>query len=147
VGVLLDHPEEWSPEVLADLRAALHGSAYHFTDRNLQRAFAATGQEVVVDLLSMVKHAALAEARIMTAEERARAAIERASVGQDWTPEQLEWLDRMRRHLVENLSIDRDDFDLVPVLSDRGGWGRAVQIFPSELDVLIGRINRELADL
>jgi type I restriction enzyme R subunit len=145
IRVLLDRPEEWSPEMLADLRAVLHESAYHFSDRNLQRAFRATGEDVVVDLLSMVKRAAVAEAAVMTAEERARIAIERVRAGKSWTPEQDEWLDRIRRHLAENLSVNRDDFDLVPILSDRGGWGRAAQVFPDGLDDLVKRLNREMA--
>ena len=35
----------------------------------------------------------------------------------------------IRRHLVANLSIDKEDFDLVPVLSDRGGWVPANKAF------------------
>ena len=50
------------------------------------------------------------------------AAIERVTAGQELTADQQQWLDYIRIHLIENLSINREDFDLVPVLSDRGGW-------------------------
>jgi type I restriction enzyme R subunit len=45
---------------------------------------------------------------------------------------------------VANLSIDQADFDIVPVLSDRGGWGRANRVFDGRLVDLIARLNEEL---
>jgi type I restriction enzyme R subunit len=54
-------------------------------------------------------------------------------------------MDRIKLHLVQNLSIDRDDFSLVPVLSDPGGWGSANTTFDGQLDELLAHLNRELA--
>jgi type I restriction enzyme R subunit len=45
---------------------------------------------------------------------------------------------------VQNLSIEKDDFDVVPVLSDRGGWGKANRVFEGKLTVLIQDLNKEL---
>ena len=42
----------------------------------------------------------------------------------------------------QNLSIDRDDFDDVPVFADRGGWGRANRVFDGELDRAARRTER-----
>ena len=61
----------------------------------------------------------------MTAEERVRAAIEKVTAGRELTDEQQQWLGLIERHLVANLSIDREDFNLIPILSSRGGWRRA----------------------
>ncbi len=30
---------------------------------------------------------------------------------------------RIREHLIANLSIDKEDFELVPVFTRFGGWG------------------------
>jgi len=48
-------------------------------------------------------------------------------------------------HLVQNLSIDREDFALVPVLSDHGGWAPANKIFDGQLAELLASMNQELA--
>jgi len=58
--------------------------------------------------------------------------------------EQQRWLEYIRQHLVQNLSIEPDDFEVVPVLSDRGGWGRADRVFDGRLAVLIRELNQEL---
>jgi len=60
------------------------------------------------------------------------------------TEEQKKWLGYIHQHLVKNLSIEQDDFEIVPVLSDRGGWGRANKIFDGNLTVLIKELNKEL---
>jgi type I restriction enzyme R subunit len=46
------------------------------------------------------------------------------TAGLTFTPEQQRWLDRIREHMRANLSIDRDDFDLIPVFTDIGGARR-----------------------
>jgi type I restriction enzyme R subunit len=71
--------------------------------------------------------------------------MQRVIEGRDLTADQSAWMDRIKLHLVQNLSVDRDDFALVPVLSDQGGWGSANKTFGGELDELLADINRELA--
>ena len=53
-------------------------------------------------------------------------------------------MEYIRLQLVENLSIDREDFEDVPVLSDHGGWGRANRVFGGRLEQLVTDLNREL---
>ena len=67
--------------------------------------------------------------------------------GEVWTftPEQEEWLEFIRRHLAVNLSIDRGDFEVLPVFTQRGGLGKARKVFGSELDELIRRLNEAVA--
>jgi len=57
----------------------------------------------------------------------------------------LQWLERVRVHLVENLSISRDDFDDMPVFSHAGGWGRANREFGGNLAKLVSQFNFEVA--
>jgi type I restriction enzyme R subunit len=39
------------------------------------------------------------------------------------------WLDRIREHLRQNLSIEEDDFEVIPIFSDIGGRGAARRAF------------------
>src|SRR5262249_13779812 len=111
---------------------------------NLRRAFEVTHHKALVDIISMVKRAAIDDSPLYTAEERVDRAIERVTTGHKLTEEQAKWLGYIRQHLVANLSIDPDDFDNVPVLSNRGGWGRANKVFDGELDAFLEDVNKEV---
>ncbi|MGK2939682.1 MAG: type I restriction-modification enzyme R subunit C-terminal domain-containing protein [Solirubrobacteraceae bacterium] len=145
LSVLLSRPSDWKPEALIALRDALKTAPEHFTEANLERAHQAAYHKALVDIISMVKHAALDTAPLLTAEERVEAAMQQVTEGRDLSAEQAAWLDRIKLHLIENLSIDREDFSLVPVLSDHGGWGPANKTFDGQLAELLASMNKELA--
>jgi type I restriction enzyme R subunit len=144
IQILMRRPQGWGPTALRALREALSQAPEHFTEPNLQRAYEASSKKALVDIISMVKRAAVRSSPLFSAEERVTAAVERITRNHVLTPEQTKWLDYIRQHLVANLSIDRDDFDLVPVLSDHGGWGRANRVFDGRLAELVGDLNKEL---
>jgi len=145
LAILLSRPRDWNPDALLALRDALKGAPQHFTEPNLERAFRARYHKALVDIISMVKHAAADAAPLLTAAERVDAAIAKVVDGRALTEAQAAWFDRIRRHLIENLSIDRDDFSLIPALSDHGGWGSADRNFDGQLADLLAEVNRELA--
>jgi type I restriction enzyme R subunit len=64
--------------------------------------------------------------------------------GRTLTEAQTKWIEYIRQHLVANLSIERDDFEAIPVLSDHGGWGTANRVFEGQLAELINELNEEL---
>ncbi len=144
IQILMRRPQGWSPTALKGLREALSQAPEHFTEPNLQRAYEASSRKALVDIISMVKRAAVKSSPIMTAEERVDSAVERVKRSHTLTPEQEKWLAYISQHLVANLSIDREDFELVPVLSDHGGWGRANKAFAGQLEEFMQDLNEEL---
>ena len=144
IQILMRRPQGWSPTALKALREALSQAPEHFTEPNLQRAYEASSKKALVDIISMVKRAAIKSSPIMTAEERVDSAVERVKRQHTLTAEQEKWLAYIRQHLVANLSIDREDFELVPVLSDHGGWGRANRVFDGQLEEFMQDLNKEL---
>jgi hypothetical protein len=44
------------------------------------------------------------------------------------TSEQQQWLDKIRAHVIENLSISKDDFEIIPIFSNEGRGGRANRV-------------------
>lgn len=144
VRILLNQPHGWGAEPLKELRTAMLQAPEHFTVENLQHAYKVTKNKALVDIISMVKRAALDTSELFTAEERVNIAVERIRQRQHPTPEQQQWLDYIQQHLVHNLSIERDDFEHVPVLSDRGGWNKANRVFDGRLPELIQELNEEL---
>lgn len=142
--VLLSRPQEWSTDALKELREELGGAPERFTEDNLRRAFEATHHKALVDIISMVKRAADEASSLLTAEERVDTAVARVADGRNLTVDQAKWLDYIRQHLIQNLTIDREDFENVPVLANRGGWGRADFVFGGQLPELLIEIQREV---
>ncbi len=145
VRILLDRPAEWSVEALTELRQKLATSSLRFSEDKLQKAHELTFHKAMVDIISMVKHAARAEEGLYTAQERVQRAMMRLSGAHGFTPEQMQWLERIRVHLVQNLSISQTDFDDIPIFSHVGGWGRANREFGGKLAELIGQLNEAVA--
>jgi type I restriction enzyme R subunit len=145
LSVLLSRPADWNPEALLALRAALETAPEHFTAENLERAHQAAYHRALVDIISMVKHAAHQAEPLLTGDERVERALAKVVEGRTLTADQQTWMDRIEMHLRRNLSIEREDFSAIPVLSSYGGWGKANAIFDAQLDDLLADINENLA--
>jgi len=61
-----------------------------------------------------------------------------------FTPEQLTWLGLIRDHIATSLSIDPEDFEYTP-FGERGGLGKAHQLFGDALPALLDELNTVLA--
>jgi type I restriction enzyme, R subunit len=146
VQVLLDRPRDWSATALKELRQKLAGSRYGFTPDKLQKAHEVRYKKPLVDVISMVKHAAKEEEPLLTAAERVERAFKTVVSGQTFTPDQQKWLDRIREVMLHNLSIDQEDFEYQDALSGAGGWGAAKKLFgDTTLATLIQRLNEAIA--
>lgn len=145
IAVLLKRPQDWKPDVLKSLRNKLAAAPPRFTVQNLQKAYEIRDKKPLADIISMVKHAANDQSPLLNAGERVDAAFVSITQGQRFTKEQQQWLERIRTHLQENLSIDKDDFEDQPTFADYGGWGRATKIFQGRLPELINELNRAIA--
>src|SRR5207248_1037550 len=145
IRILLDRPQDWSTDALAELRQKLASAPQRFTLDNLERAHAARYHKNLVDIISMVKHAAREQEPLLTSSERVERAFAKITTSHHFTEEQQKWLDRIRAHLVVSLSIDQRDFENVPILLDAGGWKPANRAFEGNLHEFLREINRVLA--
>jgi type I restriction enzyme R subunit len=145
IEILLNRPADWRTDVLVELKTKLTTAPERFTVENLQMAHEACYRKALVEIISMVKHAADEHQPLLTAEERVSRAFDTVTAGRSFTPDQQQWLDRIKAHLVANLSIEQDDFDVIPVLESAGGWGNANRAFGGKLAALLGEINNAIA--
>jgi type I restriction enzyme R subunit len=60
-----------------------------------------------------------------------------------FTAEQMHWLEMVRDHMEESLTIDKDDFDLDPFVQE-GGMVAARRLFGSDLEELLDQLNDRL---
>jgi type I restriction enzyme, R subunit len=145
IRILLNRPQQWGTDALVELRRTLASAPQRFTVENLQRVHAAQYHKALVDIISMVKHAARDQEPLLTAAERVDRAMAAIAAGRPFKAEQQHWLDRIREHLITNLTIDREDFDVLPIFTRGGGWGVADSTFGGELETLIAQLNEAIA--
>lgn len=145
IGILLDHPRDWSTSALTELKDKLATAPERFTVDNLQRAHEMHYHKALVEIISMVKHAADSAQPLFTAQERIDRAFATLTANKSFSEEQQKWLGRIRDHLVANLSIDQEDFLLMPVFEQSGGWAKANRVFDGKLQELLTELNEAIA--
>ncbi len=143
IRILLERPRGWKPEALSELRQKLRLN--HFDENDLQKAHKLVYNKALADIISMVKHAARQEEPILTAAERVDRAMGKATAGKTFTQEQTMWLDLIRAHMVQNLTIDLSDFEAAPIFATKGGLGRARKVFTGDLEAFIEEFNYAMA--
>ncbi len=142
-NILLERPKDWNTDVLIELRAKLQQSA--FPEIELRKAHRVVYAKALADVISMVKHAAREQEPVLDAPERADKALVALRAKHEFSEEQDKWLGFIRQHLISNLTIGLDDFDLVPVFDQRGGLRSAEKAFGKGLPALLKEINRLMA--
>lgn len=145
IRILLDRPKDWSTDALSDLRRKLAAAPERYTVENLEKAHEMHYHKALIDIISMVKHAVREQEPLLTAAERVRRAMAKVTEGRSFTDEQRKWLDRIRDHLTETLSIKRDDFDAFPIFTRSGGWNKANRVFENRLEELLKEFNEAVA--
>ena len=144
--------------MLKELEKKLREQHAAWTEDRLWDAFAAVAPKKVkgrsqagrfADLVALVRFALereqVLEPFAQTVNQRFIEWIER-NIAKDvmFTPEQRAWLELIRDHIATAISIEPEDFNYAP-FSQRGGLGKAHQLFGSELPKLLDELNEVLA--
>jgi len=143
IQILLERPHEWKTEVLNTLREKLTRS--HFPEKELQKAHKLVYHKDLVDIISMIKHAAQDDQPIYTVDERIDRAMKTVMEGKSFDDEQMKWLGFIREHLVKNLTLEERDFTVAPVFEQHGGLKKAKKVFGGEFKTLIAQVNYAVA--
>jgi len=143
IEILLSKPGNWNTDVLEDLRSKLQKN--DFSEKDLQKGHELVYKKPLADIISMIKHASDFQAPILTAQERVETAIKKIAEAKNFNDEQLNWLAYIKEHLIENLAIAEEDFEIMPVFERHGGLGKAKKIFGNEFNKLINELNEALA--
>jgi type I restriction enzyme R subunit len=143
IEILLSRPGKWSTDALEELRDKLRKS--DFTEKDLQRGHELVYKKPLADIISMIKHASDYNVPILTAQERVANALASIMGTKQFTDEQMVWLAYIKEHLIENLAIAEEDFEIMPVFERHGGLVVAKKVFGEDLIQLINKINESLA--
>jgi type I restriction enzyme R subunit len=108
-----------------------------FNERNLRRAY----NKELADIVSIIRHAAKDD-ELLTVETRVDRALSRVKAKHKFSDAQEKWLELIRRHLVANLLIEKDDIDSLPIFTRQGmNYTKLNRIFEGKLDELLREIN------
>ena len=144
--------------MLKELEKKLRDTHATWTEDRLWDAFAVTAPGKVkgrsqagrfADLVALVRFAleqqpVLAPFADSVSERFHEWLMDKAKAGAVFTPEQLAWLGLIRDHIATSLSIDPEDFGYTP-FGERGGLGKAHQLFGEQLPKLLEELNETLA--
>ena len=144
--------------MLKELEKKLRDDHAAWTEDRLWDAFAVTAPGKVkgrsqagrfADLVALVRFAleqqpVLAPFADSVSERFNEWLMGKAKAGASFTPEQLAWLNLIRDHIATAISIEPDDLELSP-FNQRGGLGKAHQLFGDQLSKLLDELNEALA--
>jgi type I restriction enzyme, R subunit len=152
------YKQRLTESMLKELEKKLREEHASWTEDNLWNAFAAAAPDKVrgrshagrfADLVALVRFAL---EQLPVLEPFAESVnkrfdewlIEKSNAGVEFTTDQLAWLQFIRDHIATSLSIDQADFEFAP-FNQRGGLGRAHQLFGEQLPTLLDELNEVLA--
>src|SRR5271165_2812644 len=119
--------------------------AYQALDRSKVRG---SGQRVLADLVSLVRFAMHEQSDLHPFRDDvhknfAQWMAQQESNGRKFTAEQRQWLEAIRDHVAASLTIESDDFEYEPFVQ-RGGLGKAYQVFGKDLEPILKELNEVL---
>jgi type I restriction enzyme R subunit len=131
-------PRGWTPELL--------WRAYETLDKSKVRG---SGNRLLTDIVSLVRFALHQDGSLNPFREQVNARFSewmtrQEQDGRKFTAEQRQWLELIRDHVAASLTIEMEDFDLAP-FAQRGGVGKAYQVFGNGLTPLLSELNEVLA--
>ena len=143
IAILLNRPQGWNTSALNELREKLKEN--YFSEYDLRKAHKIVYHKELVDIISMVKHAAKESEPLLSPEERVNKAIQQVIADKPLNPEQRDWIEYIKQHLKQNMTLDENDLRELPVFTDRGGFAKFRRVFPDNFSNLILKINEAIA--
>lgn len=130
-------PRVWTPDSLWRAYEALDASRVY-----------GSGHRILTDLVQLVRYALEQEDELVPFPEVVRERfdawrLQQENAGRTFTDEQLAWLERIRDTIAASLDISRDDL-MGPGFAERGGLGKAYELFSDDLDALLDELTQEL---
>jgi type I restriction enzyme R subunit len=139
-----------------DLAEAIRKPHPAWTTETLWRAYetldrsrvSASNERVFTNIVSLVKFAISKEGQLEPFPESVRQRFEnwiaeQQANGSNFTDEQIQWLTAIAEHVGTSIEITPDDLESLP-FSQKGGLGRAYQLFGDRLQPLLDELNEVL---
>ena len=142
---------------IKQLAEAIQKPPYNLTTELLWQAYEqleqskvkkAGPQRLLTDIISLLRFALGEESELVPFAQIVNERFEKwikqqEQQGKKFTPEQMNWLTKIKDHIASSLAIEKDDFELSPFI-EKGGLIKAYQLFGDELDKILEELNEVL---
>ena len=141
--ILVTRPADLTREALRSLKLELDN--HSFSETQLNSAWrAVTNQEITADIIAFIRQQALGST-LISHEERVKRAFTKLRLEHTFTANQLNWLDRIEKTMLEEPILDESLFDRGAYKAS-GGFKTIDKRFGGTLREVIAELNEYLYD-
>lgn len=144
LNIVCTRPKELTRESLKSLRLTLDREG--FTARRLNTAISQmTNEEIAADMISLIRRYAIGSA-LISHEARIRRAISKLKKAHSFSKQELNWIARMEKYLMEESVLNISVFDEDGRFKAQGGFSKINKVFGNQLESIVLELNEYLYD-
>lgn len=142
LNIVCTRPKELTRDGLKSLRLALDREG--FTVQQLNTAVAQmTNEEITADIISLIRRYGIGSA-LISHEVRIRRAVDKLKKGHNFSRQELNWIARMEKYLLEESVLNVSVFDEDGRFRAQGGFTKINKVFGNQLETVILELNEYL---
>lgn len=104
-----------------------------------------TNEEIAADIISLIRRYAI-DSTLISHEARIRRAVEKLKKAHKFTKQELSWIARMEKYLMEESVLNVKVFDEDSHLKAAGGFIKINKVFSNRLESIVLELNEYLYD-
>lgn len=144
LNVICTRPKDLTRESLKRLRLEL--DLENFTEKQLNTAISQlTNEEMAADIITLIRRYAIGSA-LISHEARIRKAVDKLCKAHDFTKQELNWIKRMGKYLIEESVLNVKVFDEDSRFKGDGGFVAINKKFSGKLEDIVLELNEYLYD-
>ena len=144
LNIVCTRPKELTRDSLRALALTLDREG--FTQQQLNTAVSqVTNEEITADIITLIRRYAIGSA-LMSHSERIRQAVTKLKKAHDFSRQELSWLGRMEKYLMEESVLNVRVFDEDSRFRNKGGFRAIDRIFGGTLESVVQELNEYLYD-
>ena len=144
LNIVCTRPKELTRESLKTLRLTLDREG--FTTQQLNTAVSQmTNEEIAADIISLIRKYAIGSS-LISHEARIRLAVDKLKKVHSFSKQELNWIARMEKYLMEESVLNVAVFDEDGRFSAQGGFNKINKVFGNKLESIVLELNEYLYD-
>lgn len=144
LNLVCTRPKELTRDSLKSLRLTLDREG--FTTQQLNTAISElTNEEIVADMISLIRRYAIGST-LLSHEARIRRAVDRLKKAHSFTKQEMNWIGRMEKYLMEESVLNVSVFDEDGRFKAQGGFSKINKVFQNKLESIVLELNEYLYD-
>lgn len=142
--IICTRPKDLTRASLKNLKLALDREG--FTTQQLNTAISElTNEEMAADIISLIRRYAIGSA-LISHEARIRRAVDKLKKAHKFTKQELSWIARMEKYLMEESVLNVGVFDEDSRFKSNGGFAKIDKVFANKLESIVLELNEYLYD-